>query len=90
MCIEGADLVRDLAEDCGDRPRIQRRAVGRDPGDRQPAGVEGGTEPAEERFPDAQKVRGGRGCFVQSPVGCQVQVAKRLKLLPIPFEAVWS
>jgi hypothetical protein len=45
--MEGADLVRDLAEDLGDRPRIQRRAVGRDPGDGQAAGVEGGPEPAE-------------------------------------------
>jgi hypothetical protein len=29
--VERADLVRDLTEDHGDRRRIQRRTVGRDP-----------------------------------------------------------
>jgi hypothetical protein len=47
--MEGADLVRDLTEDPGDRLGIQRRAVGRDPTDGQSAGLEGGPEPAEER-----------------------------------------
>ncbi len=46
--MEGTELMRDLAEDRGDRLGIQRRAVGRDPRDGQPAGREGGLEPAEE------------------------------------------
>ena len=47
--MEGADLMRDLAEDLGDRLGIQRRAVGRNPTDGQPAGIEGLMEAAEER-----------------------------------------
>ena len=48
--------MRDLAEDRGDRLGIQRRAIGRDPTDGQPAGLEGGPESAEER----RDVRVGR------------------------------
>ena len=35
--VEGAELMRDLTEDRGDRLGIQRRAVGRDPLEGQPA-----------------------------------------------------
>jgi hypothetical protein len=44
----GADLVRDLAEDRGDRLGIQRRAVGGDPLEGQLAGLQGPPEVAEE------------------------------------------
>ncbi len=54
--VEGANLMGDLAEDLGDRLGILRRAVGRDPGDGQRAGVEGGAEPAEQ----GRDVRVGR------------------------------
>ena len=40
--------MRDLAEDLGNRPGIQLRAVGRDPLEDQPACPEGPMEPAEE------------------------------------------
>ena len=46
--MEGAELMRDLAEDRGDRLGIQRRAVGGDPLDGQPTGRQGGMEAAEE------------------------------------------
>ena len=43
-----ADLMRHRTEDCGDRLGVQRRAVGRDPLDGQPACLQGLAEAAEE------------------------------------------
>ena len=45
--VERANLMGNLAEDCRDRLGIQRRAVGRDPPEGQPAIVEGPVEAAE-------------------------------------------
>ena len=43
-----ADLMRHRTEDCGDRFGVQRRAVGRDPLDGQPACLQGLAEAAKE------------------------------------------
>ena len=48
--VELADLMRHRTEDCGDRLGIQRRAVGRDPLEDQPACLQGRPEAAEERL----------------------------------------
>jgi len=48
--MERAKLMRHIAEDRGDRFGVQRRAVGCDPLEAQPARVQGGMEAAEERF----------------------------------------
>ena len=48
--VECAELVRNLAEDGGDRLGIQRRAVGRDPLEGQAARLQGRVESAEERL----------------------------------------
>ncbi len=48
--VEGADLMRYLTEDRGDRTRIERRAVGRDPLARaSPARLQRGLKAVEER-----------------------------------------
>src|SRR6476620_3149106 len=47
--VEATDLVLHLAEDLGNRLRIQVRAVGGDPPEAQPASVQGGLEPPKER-----------------------------------------
>lgn len=48
--VEGAELMRDLAEDLGDRLGIQVRAVGRDPAEGQPAGLQGGPELSARKY----------------------------------------
>ena len=48
--VERAELMGHIAEDCGDRLGVQRRAVGRDPLEDQAARLQGGPEAAEERL----------------------------------------
>lgn len=48
--VEGAKLMRHSTEDGGDRLRIQRRAVGRDPLEGQAPRLQGRVESAEERL----------------------------------------
>ena len=48
--MECTKLMRHIAEDCGDRLRIKRRAVGGDPLEDQTVRLQGGLEAAEERF----------------------------------------
>ena len=54
--MKGAELMRHRTEDRGDRLGIQRRTVGRDPLEDQPARLQGQLEAAEERL----DVLGGR------------------------------
>ncbi len=42
--------MRHLAEDRGDRPGVERRAIGRDPMEDQAASLQGRVEAAEERL----------------------------------------
>ena len=48
--VEGAELMRHLTEDRGDRLGIQRRAVGRDPLEGQPPCRQAGLKTAKERL----------------------------------------
>jgi len=48
--VKCAELMRHLAEDRGDRPGVERRAIGRDPMEDQAASLQGRVEAAEERL----------------------------------------
>ncbi len=48
--VECAELMRHVAEDRGDRLGVQRRAVGRDPLERQSTRLQGRVEAAKERL----------------------------------------
>ena len=76
--VERAELMGHVAEDRGDRLGVERRAVGRDPLEGQPARRQGRVEVAKERL-DVLVVRGAAQDLVGSRLKVRLSTIERMQ-----------